>query len=220
MSKSRDLSSYGTAALQDSADLKKASNQRNSAMNQDPVSQGEATRAGMSSAIYTGDNQQDKIVTTGLDMISGDFGGLIWIKNRDVGSRDHVLSDTVRGISEHLSSSSSSAEFTDANMIKTITTTGMTLGSASAVNATGEDNVAWSWQTNTKVTGVTNRNKAYTTHYNADLGFSITGYKGDGLDSHEIPHHLGVAPELSIFKNRGANTNWCVGSIADGFIKV
>lgn len=219
MSKSRDLSSYGTAALQDSADLKKASNQRNSAMNQEPVSQGEATRAGMSSTIYTGDNQQDKIVTTGLDMASGDFSGLIWIKNRDVGSRDHVLSDTVRGISEHLSSSSSSAEFTDGNMIKTITTTGITLGSASAVNATGEDNVAWSWQTNTKVTGVTNRNKTYTTHYNADLGFSITGYKGDGLDSHEIPHHLGVAPELSIFKNRGANTNWCVGSIADGFIK-
>ena len=40
------------------------------------------------------------------------------------------------------------------------------------------------------------------------MGFSIVGYEGDGIAGHEIPHHLGRKPELTIFKNRDTASHW------------
>ena len=209
MSKSRDLSSYGTAALQDSADLKKASNQRNSAMNQEPVSQGEATRAGMSSTIYTG-NGSTQSVANGLDMDTGDFGGLTWVKSRS-NPYPHYLVDTVRGPGVYAESNSVDTESVyDSATLTSFNSDGFTVSNGIGLNESGGAYVAWSWQTNNKVTGVTNRNKAYTSHYNPDIGFSIVAYDGDGLGGHEIPHHLGTTPELSIFKTRYQESNWIV----------
>ncbi len=54
---------------------------RNCVMNQEPVTQGQSTRTGMSSTKYTG-NGTTQSVNTGVDMATGDFGGLVWLKKR------------------------------------------------------------------------------------------------------------------------------------------
>jgi len=58
----------------------------------------------------------------------------------------------------------------------------------------------------------TNRGKDYISHYNPNMNFSIVGYEGDGISGHEIPHHLGVVPELTIIKNKDSAVSWIVKS--------
>ena len=156
---------------------------RNKVQNQDPLSQGTSSRAGMESLLGTN--------TSGVDTTTGDFGYLKWTKDRN-NIQSHTLSDSVRG-DFYLSSDSTAVEIAT---VPTITT----------------DDVTWTFQTTKRVTGTTNRNKSYTSHYNPDINFSIIGYEGDGADGHEIPHHLGVTPELSIFKNRDSVIGWIVKS--------
>ena len=182
---------------------------RNSVQNQDPVSQGTATRSGMSSTIYTG-NGSTQSVATGVDMDTGDFGGLVWTKKRD-SSASHGLQDSVRGVAQRLYSDLTLAEDSNSG-VTSFDTNGFTVDGLRSSSGASGTYVAWSWQTTEKTTGTTNRNKAYTCHYNADLGFSIVGYIGDGVDGHEIPHFLGKEPELTIFKSRGLVENWVVFS--------
>jgi hypothetical protein len=188
---------------------------RNCTLNQEPLSQGESTDTGMSATIWSGDSANPRTIANGLDMATGDFGGLVLAKNRD-NANHWTWGDSVRGGGAHLESSSTAAETTNDvdGYISAFTSTGFSVDAGATsdnqVNDSAYDYVAFSFQTTKKVTGTTNRNKAYTCHFNPDMGFSIVGYEGDGVDGHEIPHHLGVEPELSIFKNRDAATDWWV----------
>lgn len=181
---------------------------RNQVMNQDPISQGEAQRTGFSATKYTG-NGTSQSIDTGIDMATGNFGGLVWIKNRD-GANSHVLLDTVRGATNRIVSDSTGAEVTDPDTLTSFNSSGFSIGADLKVNINTNDYISWNWQTTKKTTGTTNRNKSYTAHYNPDMGFSIVGYEGDGVGGHEIPHHLGREPELTIFKNRDRIINWQV----------
>jgi hypothetical protein len=181
---------------------------RNAVMNQNPVSQGQSTRTGMSSTIYTG-NGSTQSITTGVDMSTGSLGGFIWAKSRDT-TQFHDLFDTVRGATNALSSNDTGIETLRGTDLTSFDAAGFSVGSGGRVNTNTEKYVAWSFQTNQKFTGTTNRNKAYTAHYNSDMGFSIVGYEGDGVVGHEIPHHLGVPPELSIWKNRIDVSAWII----------
>mgnify|MGYP003636024215 CR=1 FL=1 len=183
---------------------------RNTVLNQDPVSQGTSTRSGMSSTLYTG-NSSTQSIATGIDMDTGDFGGLVWLKSRSQVAENY-LQDTVRGAAKFIRSNATAAENNGANTVTSFDSTGFSVGSNVVFNGNTETYVAWSWQTTEKTTGTTNRGKAYTCHYNADLGFSIVGYEGDGVDGHEIPHYLGKEPELSIYKDRDAVNSWLVQS--------
>ncbi|MDH5182256.1 MAG: hypothetical protein OEX12_00065 [Gammaproteobacteria bacterium] len=202
----RDVAADG--AVLDSLVVTSAPNipARNAVLNKEPVSQGESTRTGMSSTIYTGTSSANP-VASGIDMATGEFGGLVWIKSRNTVS-NHALFDTVRGTTLELKSNSSGVEVINSDALTAFTSTGFSLGADANVNSIGNTYIAWSWQTNKKITGVTNRNKSYTCHYNPDMGFSIVSYVGDGVAGHEIPHHLGVSPELSIFKNITSSNNW------------
>lgn len=176
---------------------------RNCLITADPLSQAGTSTAGVSSTIYTG-NGTSQSITTGVDMSTGDLGGLVWCKSRS-GVQDHALFDTVRGNTKDLTSSGTGVEITTSDSITSFDTGGFSLGANATGHATNQNTetyIAWNFQTNQKTTGTTNRGKAYTCHYNADMGFSIVGYEGDGADGHEIPHHLGVVPELIITKNR------------------
>lgn len=197
------------AAAASAATTTGVSPNRNCVQNQEAVSQGKSSDTGVSSTKYTGTGASLP-VATGIDMATGDFGGLAWVKNRD-NINNHGLFDTVRGAANGLVSNTTSAEGVVTG-VSAFTATGFTLGAHANYNANGDAHIAWSFQTNKKTSGLTNRNKAYTCHYNADMGFSIVGYVGDGVDGHEIPHHLGRVPELSIFKNRDDTDNWIVVS--------
>ena len=341
-----ELVSFEAIATPDNAPMLPA---RNGVLNQEPVTQGTSTRTGFSATKYTG-NGSTQSISTGVDMATGDFGGLIWIKQRDGSAISHRLFDTIRGEGEQLYSDLTNAESFSAISLTSFDASGFTVGSSIVVNdGTPRNYIAWSWQTNQKVeptygselvpnntfdtdtsgwtldsgdsasvtsgevtltrndadvwvldqsitnvvgetyqvvvvcrdgtrqtqvqvgttqggsdtfakilanagsnktftmsyiaestaqyinigvsggTGTaivdsisvkqitnsakTNRGKPYTCHYNSDLGFSIVGYEGDGVNGHEIPHHLGRVPELSIQKNRtGTGYSWLVTS--------
>lgn len=183
---------------------------RNCLITTDPLSQAGSSTAGISSTIYTG-NGTSQSITSGVDMSTGDLGGLVWVKGRS-GATSHKFIDSVRGATIRLSSNATNAEVTEATGITSFDTTGFSLGADGDYNTNTSTYASWSFQTNQKKTGTTNRNKAYTAHYNADMGFSIVGYEGDGVTGHEIPHHLGVIPELTIIKNRDTADSWLVGS--------
>lgn len=182
-------------------------NTRQGAMNKNPVAQAVQAAAGMSSTIYTG-NAVSNDVTTGIDMGTGDFGGLVWLKSRSL-ANNHRLMDTVRG-DFALNSNTTNADGSIAGLF-TFGASGFNINNShNDWNGNGATYVAWSWQTNKKTSGLTNRNKAFTAHYNTDLGFSIVGYEGDGVAGHEIPHQLGVEPELVLTKNRNNTDSWGV----------
>jgi hypothetical protein len=164
----------------------------------------------MSSTIYTG-NGTGQSVTTGVDMSTGDNGGLVWLKSRSAAT-NNVLYDTVRAATKGLVSNTTASETIEVDGLLSFDASGFSLGAGTGINTNTSTYVAWSFQTNKKATGLTNRNKAYTAHYNTDLGFSIVGYVGDGVDGHEIPHHLGKVPELTILKKRDGASNWTVKS--------
>lgn len=183
---------------------------RNKVQNQEPITQGLSSRSGNSSTIHTG-NGISQAVVNGVDMATGDLGGLVWLKCRNL-SYSHFLTDSVRGVSKNLDSAYTTTEQTNVNGMTSFNSNGFSLGNHVNFNSTPNTFISWSFQTTKKTTGLTNRNKAYTCHYNPDTNFSIVGYVGDGVDGHEIPHHLGVVPELSIFKSRDAVSNWTVQS--------
>jgi hypothetical protein len=183
---------------------------RNTILTANALSQAGSAEGGFSATIYTG-NGTSQSIATGIDMATGDYGGLVWVKSRGL-IASHMLFDTIRGEGTYLRSHITNAEATVLETLSSFNTTGFSVGSDVTVNTNTDDLVAWSFQTNKKKTGTTNRNKAYTAHYNANLGFSIVGYEGDGADGHEIPHHLGVVPELSIFKDRDTVQQWAIQS--------
>ncbi len=193
----------------DAENLSKNIASRNKVQNQEPLSQGSSTRSGMSSTIYTG-NGTSQSLNTGVDMTTGNFGGLVWIKGRS-SATGHVFTDTVRGINQRISSNSTAVEDTISG-VTSFDANGFSVGSHADVNTSAATIVSWNFQTTKKVTGTTNRNKAYTCHYNPDTNFSITGFIGDGVDGHEIPHHLSVVPELTIVKDRNNLYNWIIQS--------
>jgi len=168
-----------------------------------------ASTVGFSATIYTG-NGATQSISTGIDGSTGDFGALVWMKRRDT-TGDHGLFDTVRGVTKRLTTNGAGAEDTLSGLTS-FDSDGFTVGSSAIGNTNGGTYASWSWQTNKKETGLTSNGKNYTAHYNADLGFSIVGYEGDGVDGHTYPHYLSKKPDLVITKNRDITKDWSVQS--------
>lgn len=209
-----DATAAAESADEAAASVKSVSNKpsytRNTVTNQVAVTQGQSTRSGMSSTIYVGNDTNQSIVTN-VDMATGDFGGLVWVKNRDT-TNNNVLTDSVRGLFT-LTSNNTAIDVAGTTRITALNSDGFDVGNSNTVNELNENYASWSWQTTERISGLTNRNKPYTCHYNAQLGFSIVGYEGDKTLGYEIPHYLTKAPELSIYKNRdSASKNWLVKS--------
>ena len=122
---------------------------RNTVLNQDPVSQGVSTRTGMSSTIYTGTGAAQSIAT-GVDMSTGDLGGLVWVKERSSTS-SHQLADTVRGSGRYANSDLTASETADAQAVTSFDTTGFSVGTNTGINENTQTCVAWSLQTNQKI---------------------------------------------------------------------
>jgi len=101
-----------------------------------------------------------------------------------------VVSDSIRG-DNYLSCDTTAAE----------------VATIPALNA---DDVSFQWSLPELASGLTNRNKAYTAHYNPYMNVSAVAYEGDSVDGHDIPHHLPVVPELIIIKNRDTVNGWPV----------
>ena len=165
--------------------------------------------------LYTGNGGTNALTLDGNSNLQPDW---VWIKNRN-GTQDHHLFDSVRGTLKRLESNSTAQEETRANSITSYDSDGFTLGDYANTNTNNDTYVAWNWKAGTSVSGNTSGGtaKAYSGSVNTDAGISIITYLGNDNSAHVVPHHLGVAPELTIIKERSNADIWVVQNSHLGF---
>ena len=135
--------------------------------------------------LYTGTGATQTI-TNGIDL-SGK-GGLTWIKNRS-GATGHRFTDTARGATKSLDSSSTAAEATESTGLTAFGSTGFTLGADIDYNNTGETYASWTFR-------------------KAPKFFDVVTYTGDGNASKTISHNLGSTPGFLIVKRTDSTGQW------------
>ena len=135
-----------------------------------------------------------------------------WIKNRSDTS-GHRLLDAVRGATKELISNNNNVEATEAQSLQSWNSDGFVLGTAAGVNANTNNFVSWNWKAGTAVSGATTGGgtaKTYTGSVNTTAGFSIIKYIGNSGAGHQIPHRLGVTPQMIIVKCLNQAQGWTV----------
>ena len=133
-----------------------------------------------------------------------------WIKGRS-GATEHVLTDSVRGVTKELSSNDNGAEETVAQGLTAFGTDGFTVGTDGSYNTSSATYASWNWKAGTSftndasATGVGSIDSAGSV--NTDAGFSIIRYGGTGSLG-TVAHGLGVAPSFIAFKRLDTTGNW------------
>mgnify|MGYP001581165804 CR=1 FL=1 len=143
----------------------------------------------------------------------------VWLKNRDSGSTNHHLFDSVRGVGKTLYSDGDFAEATNPidGYLSAFDSDGFTLSAgtrnANDVSNSGDKYVAWSWKAGgaaTTISGVGTINSDVSA--NTAAGFSIVKYTGDGSAGTTIAHGLGGSPEIVFSKSLDSSYDWNVFS--------
>ena len=161
--------------------------------------------------LYSGDGSSSQSIT-GV----GFEPAWTWIKSRGNAYAWHALIDSVRGVTKFLYSNVYNTEATSSAPFKSFNIDGFSVGSDTSTartNVSGETYVAWNWLASTSVSGSTSgagTSKSYSGKSNTTSGFSIIAYAGNGTSGHDVPHHLGVKPEMIITKSRNYSYDWMV----------
>ena len=165
--------------------------------------------------LYTGNNNTNAIAGVGHQP------DMIWVKKRNA-EADHIIFDSVRGVTKGIFPSRNSAEETEGGNrgLRSFNTDGFTLGPevsdmAGSCNDNNDTFAAWNWKAGTAFT-----NDASSTSIgsidsagsvNNDAGFSIVTYTGNDSVA-TVKHGLSSAPKMMIIKDRTADTtnDWLV----------
>ena len=164
----------------------------------------------MDATLYTGTATTQVIVNQALFKPD-----LVWLKIRS-GAGQHVLSDSVRGISKQVFSSLTNAETTEAGKgVTAFNSNGFTLGDELVVtgssNANAATYVGWQWQAGQGSTSSNTQGSITSTvSVNTTAGFSVVTYTGNGTNGATVGHGLGVVPKMVIVKNRSSSCDWIV----------
>jgi len=152
-------------------------------------------------SLYTGTGSS-------LSISSLDFSpDLTWIKGRS-GATEHVLTDSVRGVTKEISSNDDGAEETVAQGLTAFNSDGFTVGTDGSYNTSSATYASW----NFKAGGSASTNEVgsidSSVSVNTTSGFSIITWTGNGTSGATLGHGLGVKPSMIISKNRDASDNW------------
>lgn len=160
---------------------------------------------------YTANGGSQTITNSGS--MQPDF---FWGKVRSTTS-NHILINSIVGVSKYLYSNTTASEVTDANYFTSFNSNGFSVGSNNYSN--GTTMVAWQWKGGG--TGVSNTSGTIssTVSANTTSGFSIVTYTGAGVVASTVGHGLAVAPKLIIIKSRSNSTNWILGHNSLGWNK-
>ena len=194
--------------------------------------------------IYRYDGSGNDISFQGSTNFRPDF---TWTKM--LGSNNHQLFDSVRGVNKELESNTTAEEVTNSNSLTVFNSNGFTVGSSNNENQSGTEYISWNWRSggaptasNTNSSGAMTSNSvslngtlqsSYTPSgspsiyptkmsINTTSGFSIVSYTGNGSAGATIPHGLSSAPNLIITKGTTGSagvTNWNVYSSVTGATK-
>jgi len=154
--------------------------------------------------LYTGDGASGRSIT-GI----GFTPDLVWIKDRNNGAYNHLVSDSVRGSGFALRPSSTNEE--TASGIRAFNADGFSISSDLGYNVSGNNHVAWCWRAGAGTTS-TNTNGSITSvvSANQDAGFSVVSWTGNGSSTATVGHGLGKVPAFLISKARGGTNDWWV----------
>ena len=137
-----------------------------------------------------------------------------WIKQR-TSTQEHWLVDAVRGTTKFLESNSANAESSDgATGFTSFDSNGFTVNTSARTNQSSNTYASWNWKAGTNGSGTTTGSgtaKAYSYSVSTTAGFSIVKWTGNGTAGHQIPHHLGVKPELILPHKLNYTSDWVVG---------
>lgn len=129
----------------------------------------------------------------------------VWGKRRDAAG-NHNLYDSIRGVTNYLTSNGSGAEIAGVSGLSAFNTNGFSVGSHPDMNTSGGTFVGWQWQAGQGVTNTnTNGSITSTVSANPSAGFSIVTYTGTGSAA-TVGHGLGVAPSFIFLKIRNNST--------------
>jgi hypothetical protein len=142
--------------------------------------------------LFTGNASADNAIT-GV----GFQPDWVWLKDR-VGTNNHSLYDSVRGVTKAIRTSTSGVETTTSG-VTTFGADGFTVGDNAMGNAANAM-VAWCWKET------------------ATAGFDIVSYTGNGTDDTDISHNLSAVPKMIIIKNRDAADSWQVKLLLQVFL--
>lgn len=135
---------------------------------------------------YTG-NAATQSINNGIDL-AGE-GGLVWAKARGLAYK-HVLADTVRSISQSLSTDSTAAQTNDSG-VTSWASNGFTMNSNGYWNTVSEQYVSWTFR-------------------KAPKFFDVVTYTGSGENGQMVPHNLGSVPGMIIIKSTTSASAWYV----------
>ena len=172
---------------------------------------------------YSGDNSEYRLLSLNHQP---DF---TWFKERG-NTRSHILSDTVTGITKHLSTDDNGVQTSPSYpYVSSVDERGIVLrgGTSSGGNVSGRYYVAWTWKAggnkNTfnvddvgyatfAASGTTAGDITPTaTSIGTKQGFSIIKYTGSGTSGDTLPHGLSQTPDLIITKCLDASSiDWIV----------
>jgi hypothetical protein len=136
--------------------------------------------------LYTG-TEITRTITNGIDL-SGK-GGLVWIKDRSYVT-GHRFTDTARGATKSLDSSSTAVEATESTGLTAFGSTGFTLGADIDYNNTAETYASWTFR-------------------KAPKFFDVVTYTGTSANR-TIAHNLGSVPGCIIVKRTDFAVDWQV----------
>jgi hypothetical protein len=151
--------------------------------------------------LYTGNGSTQSITLDGDENMQPDF---VWVKDRGRSGYNHVLNDSVRGVTKYIRSNLSNTEATLSDAITSFDSDGFTLGSDSSNgehNVSSQTYVSWNWKASGSTSSDSNGSITSTISANTTAGFSIVSYTGNGT-SGTIGHGLGSVPQMLIVKNR------------------
>ena len=146
---------------------------------------------------------------------------LTWIKMRDAG-QNHVLTDSVRGVTETIFSNTSDDEETVAQGLTAFNSNGFALGNDARFNSDERSGVAWNWKasatTVTNTDGTTGNNDGRGTAVDSQVranqtsGFSIAKFTLPTDGTANYGHGLLGTPDLVIYKRLDGASPWMVFS--------
>ena len=166
--------------------------------------------------LYTGNNNTAHAIT-GVGF-QPDF---TWIKARSI-TKDHLLFDAVRGVTNAIKTNSTAATDTNSEFLQAFGTDGFTVGNQGKINTISATYVSWNWKGGGAGSANTDGYLSSTVSVNQTAGFSIVTYTGDTVSGRTIGHGLNAVPKMIIIKGTGSNSspdNWCIYHEAMGNTK-
>ena len=152
--------------------------------------------------LYTGNGTARSITGVGFQP---DWS---WFKSRG-DTNSHALYDAVRGVTKAISSNSTGAEATESQGLTSFDSDGFSIGSQTAVNASGHGIASWNWKANGAGSSNTDGSITSTVSVNTTAGFSIVRWSGSAANA-TIGHGLGAVPKMIICKDTNDTYNWGV----------